>query len=129
MIVVDTSVWVAARRDASTAGILDSLLDADEVALALPVRLELWAGTASKDRKAFSRTFSALAQVVPTDDTWPRMADAIARAADAGQRFAFVDMLIGVLAADTGALVWSLDSDFERMERLGLVARYDPPRH
>ena len=44
----------------------------------------------------------------------------------AGERFAFVDMLIGVLAADSGALVWSLDSDFERMERLGLVSRYDP---
>ena len=40
--------------------------------------------------------------------------------------FAFVDMLIGVLADDAGALVWSLDSDFERMERLGLVSRYDP---
>jgi predicted nucleic acid-binding protein len=38
-------------------------------------------------------------------------------------------MLIGVLAADTGALVWSLDSDFERMERLGLVSRFDPPLH
>jgi predicted nucleic acid-binding protein len=57
------------------------------------------------------------------------MADAIARAADAGERFAFVDMMIGVLASDSGALVWSLDSDFERMERLGLVSRDDPPLH
>jgi predicted nucleic acid-binding protein len=127
VIVVDTSVWVGVRRDARLATALDSLLDADEVALALPVRLELWAGTARKDRRAVSRTFSALPQVVPTEDTWHRMADAIARAADAGERFAFVDMLIGVLAVDTGALVWSLDSDFERMERLGLVSRYDPP--
>ena len=129
MIVVDTSVWVGVKRDARLAATLDSLLDADEVALALPVRLELWAGTAKKDRKAFSRAFSAIAQIVPTDDTWRRMTDAIARAADAGERFAFVDMLIGVLAADTSALVWSLDSDFERMERLGLVSRYDPPLH
>ncbi len=127
MIVVDTSVWVGVRRDVRLAAALDSLLDADEVALALPVRLELWAGTSRKDRRAVARTFSALAQVVPTEDTWRRMADGIARAADAGERFAFVDMLIGVLATDTGALVWSLDSDFERMERLGLVSRYDPP--
>ena len=126
MILVDTSVWIAARRNPDLARTLDSLLDADEVALALPVRLELWAGTSRKDRPAFDAAFSALAQVIPDDDTWRRMTEAIARAADAGERFAFVDMLIGVLAADTGALVWSLDSDFERMERLGLVARYDP---
>jgi predicted nucleic acid-binding protein len=129
MIVVDTSVWIGARRDAAIARVLDSLLDADEVALALPVRLELWAGTSRKDRPAFDATFSALAQVIPDDDTWRRMNAAIARAADAGERFAFVDMLIGVLAADTGALVWSLDADFERMERLGLVSRFDPPVH
>jgi predicted nucleic acid-binding protein len=129
MIVVDTSVWIGARRDAALARTLDSLLDADEVALALPVRLELWAGTARKDRPAFEAAFSALAQLIPDDHTWRRMNDAIARAADAGERFAFVDMLIGVLAADTGALVWSLDVDFERMERLGLVSRFDPPLH
>jgi predicted nucleic acid-binding protein len=126
MIVVDTSVWIGARRDPDLARTLDSLLDADDVALALPVRLELWAGTSRKDRQAFDAAFSALAQVLPDDDTWRRMSEATARAADAGERFAFVDMLIGVLAADTGALVWSLDSDFERMERLGLVSRFDP---
>jgi predicted nucleic acid-binding protein len=126
MIVVDTSVWIGARRDPDLARTLDSLLDADDVALALPVRLELWAGTSRKDRPAFDAAFSALAQVLPDDDTWRRMSEATARAADAGERFAFVDMLIGVLAADTGALVWSLDSDFERMERLGLVSRFDP---
>jgi predicted nucleic acid-binding protein len=127
VIVVDTSVWIGARRDAAIARTLDSLLDADEVALALPVRLELWAGTSRQDRPAFDAAFSALAQVIPDDHTWRRMSGAIARAADAGEHFAFVDMLIGVLAADTGALVWSLDADFERMERLGLVTRYDPP--
>jgi predicted nucleic acid-binding protein len=129
VIVVDTSVWIGVRSDAPLAAALDSLIDADEVALALPVRLELWAGTARKDRRALSRALSALAQLVPTDETWRQMADAIARAADAGERFAFVDMMIGVLASDSGALVWSLDSDFERMERLGLVSRYDPPLH
>ena len=50
--------------------------------------------------------------------------DWIARAADAGQRFAITDLLIGSLAHEAGALVWSLDSDFERMERLKFVQRY-----
>jgi hypothetical protein len=39
VIVVDTSVWVAARRNAQILRVLDTLVDADEVALALPVRL------------------------------------------------------------------------------------------
>ena len=50
--------------------------------------------------------------------------DWIARAADTGQRFALTDLLIGSLAYEAGALVWSLDSDFERMERLKFVQRY-----
>lgn len=65
MIVVDTSVWIAARRQARIGDTLDSLIDADEVALALPVRLELLAGVAKHDRRAFLRALSALPQLVP----------------------------------------------------------------
>ena len=126
MIVVDTSVWVATRRRPAgeVADTLRTLLDEDEVALALPVRLELWSGTAKQDRKAFRRAFSALPLLVPGEDTWRVLDDWIARAADTGQRFALTDLLIGSLAHEAGALVWSLDSDFERMERMKFVQRY-----
>jgi predicted nucleic acid-binding protein len=43
-----------------------------------------------------------------------------------GQRFGFGDLLIGALARETGSLVWSLDSDFEPMSRLGFVDFYEP---
>ena len=127
MIVVDTSVWIAARRDARVGRALDSLIDADEVALALPVRLELLAGLAKKDRKAFLRAFGALIQVVPTEETWAPLPGWIQRAAEAGERFSLTDLLIASLASGIGALVWSLDEDFARMEHLKLLARYDPP--
>lgn len=126
MIVVDTSVWVAARRQPRTATILGELIDADEVALALPVRMEMLSGVARHDRKAFLRAFDALPRLVPTEDTWKPMQGWIERAADAGERFSFTDLLIAALAADLGALVWSLDKDFERMERLKLVSLYSP---
>jgi predicted nucleic acid-binding protein len=129
VIVVDTSVWVEARRNARIASTLDSLIDADEAALALPVRLELWAGVARKDRKAFQRTFSALAQIVPSEDTWAPLPAWIERSADAGERFSLTDLLIASLARDIGGLVWSLDGDFRRMERLKLVTLYDPVDH
>lgn len=123
MIVVDTSVWVAARRDpkSEVSTTLHGLIDADEVALALPVRLELWAGTAKADRRAFRRAFSALPLLVPTEETWKPLDDWIARAADVGARFAITDLLIARLADEIGAIVWSLDSDFTRMAHLKLV--------
>jgi hypothetical protein len=35
-----------------------------------------------------------------------------------------VDLIVGILASDVGALIWSLDKDFERLEKLKLVRRY-----
>jgi predicted nucleic acid-binding protein len=127
VIVVDTSIWIAARRNHRIASVLDQLIDADEVALALPVRLELLAGLAPRDRQAFHRAFGALVQVVPSEGTWAPLRAWIERAAETGERFSLTDLLIAALASDIGALVWSLDDDFARMERLNLVSRYDPP--
>jgi predicted nucleic acid-binding protein len=126
VIVVDTSVWVAAKRQPRVATVLRELLDADEVALARPVRLELWSGVAKHDRKSFVRLFAALPQLVPTEETWAPLPAWIERAADAGERFTITDLLIASLATDIGGLVWSLDKDFERMEQLKLVSLYQP---
>jgi predicted nucleic acid-binding protein len=127
VIVIDTSIWIAAQRQPRIDKVLQGLLEADEAALPLPVRLELWAGVAKQDRKAHRLAFDALPQLYPTDDTWQPLADWIAKAADAGQRFTITDLLIASLASEIGGLIWSLDTDFERMERLGFVATYQPP--
>ena len=127
MIVVDTSIWIAARRDPRILRALDSLIDTDLVALALPVRLELWAGVAAHERKAFARALGALVQLVPTEETWHPLPEWLQTAAAAGERFGLTDLLIASLAANIGGLVWSLDDDFARMERLKFVSRYDPP--
>ena len=127
MIVVDTSVWIASRRKPRVAEGLRSLLEADEAALALPVRLELLGGIAGHQRREFVRMCAALPQLHPTEDTWRTLPDWIERAADAGETFSIPDLLIASLTSEIGGLVWSLDKDFERMERLGFVQRYDPP--
>ncbi len=36
------------------------------------------------------------------------------------------DILKALLDADAGAIVWSLDPDFERMRRIGLIDLYEP---
>ena len=126
MIVVDTSVWIEASRarGAKTRATLQSLIDADEVALALPVRLELTAGLTRRDRAPFLRALSALPLLVPTDETWRLVESWIASAADKGQRFSVTDLLIAGLTHEIGAIIWSLDDDFERLDHLGCVELY-----
>ena len=128
MIVVDTSVWVAALRTSRSleGRTLVALLDADEVGLAVPVRLEVLSGASQRDRPALRRALSALPVLYPTDATWTLMDGWVDRTGNAGERLGIGDLLIGALASESGALVWSLDSDFARMERLGLVHLYEP---
>jgi predicted nucleic acid-binding protein len=128
VIVVDTSVWVAATREpaAGIAHTLRKLIGVDEAVLALPVRIELLAGIARKDRAAFTRALSALPVVFPSEDTWRILQGWIEPAADAGHRFAVTDLLIAALAHEIDALIWSLDADFARMEGLRLVRLYAP---
>jgi predicted nucleic acid-binding protein len=128
VIVVDTSVWVAALRDGTCheARVLRALLDADEVALAVPVRIEILASASKRDLPCLRRVLSALPLVYPGEETWQVIDAWLDRAARAGQRFGFGDLLIGALASESGGLVWSLDADFTRMQRTGLVDLYEP---
>lgn len=126
MIAPDTSVWVAANRNPAgpVAVTLRALIDADEICVPLPVRIELLSGLDRQQRPALRRALSALPVVVPTDDTWLVVERWVEQAADAGQRFTVTDLLIAALAHELTALVWSQDRDFDRMTSLGFVQSY-----
>ena len=128
MIVVDTSVWVASFRSATSeeARHLDTLLESDQVGLAVPVRIEILSGASANDRRRLRRVLSALPVYFPSEATWKLMDSWVDVAFRAGDRFGVADLLIAALAVEQTASVWSLDSDFERMGKLGLIQIYQP---
>jgi predicted nucleic acid-binding protein len=128
VIFVDTSVWVKTFRSglSTEADHLRELLDADAVALAAPVRVEILVGASRQDRARLRRVLAALPTFYPARPTWDLVDGWLDRAAAAGETFGFADLLIGALAAEQGAAVWSLDGDFARMASIGLLEPYPP---
>ena len=128
MIFVDTSVWVKALRSSSNreASHLEDLLDRDEVALPVVVRLEILTGASRRDRARLRRSLSALPVFLPQTETWDRIEGWIEVASAEGDRFGIADLLVAALAAEQDAWLWSLDRDFQRMSRLGFVALHEP---
>ncbi len=128
MIVVDTSVWIAAFRDGQgkEARHLHTLLDADEVALVAPVRVEILSGASRRDRSRLRQTLSALPVYYPSRDTWARIEGWLDAISAAGNWFGMGDLLIAAIASDQSAAVWSLDADFARMGRLKLMELHRP---
>jgi predicted nucleic acid-binding protein len=123
MIVVDTSVWIAALRNASghEAAVLRSLLDRDLVAIAAPIRVEILSGSKRKDMARMRRLLSALPCYRPDDETWELIEVWLDAAVEAGERFGAADLVIGALAEQNGCLIWSLDADFARLAELDLL--------
>ena len=130
MIFVDSSVWISALRDGKSpeARELARLLDSDEVALPIPVYLEVLTGATRENRSRLRNLLSALPVFYPTPETWNRIEQWIPRATDRGQRFGVTDLLVASIAADWKAALWSLDEDFRRMARMEFVElfRYQP---
>jgi predicted nucleic acid-binding protein len=119
-------VWIAALRAAAgeEAKVLRGLLDADEVLLPVPVKVELLSGASTRDRARLRSALSALPLVYPTDETWALMDRWTDQAVRAGAAFGIGDLLIAAIAHDAGALIWSLDKAFKQLERLRLARLY-----
>jgi predicted nucleic acid-binding protein len=128
LIFVDSSVWIASLRDASSleARQLSTLLDEDRVALAVPVFLEVLSGAGRSDRAPLRRVLSALPMFYPERETWDRVEKWVAAAGEAGQRFGLLDLLIAAVAAEREGTLWSLDVDFVRMEALEFIGLFKP---
>jgi predicted nucleic acid-binding protein len=128
MIVVDTSVWLNAFRDRTSfeARHLSELLDRDEVAVAIPTRIEILAGARRLEHARLSRILSALPTFYPNDATWRQIENWLGKIKGSGDGFGIGDLLIAGIGAENNAAIWSLDNDFARMAKLRLIERYSP---
>ena len=126
MIAVDTSVWIDFFRGrAPAAERLPVLLDQDEVALPIPVKIEILSGASRTERARLDPLLSALPILFPTRETWRRLEAWILTGRASGQRFGVADLLIASLATENECALWSLDGDFVRMARLDLITLAD----
>ena len=129
MICADTSVWVEALREemGPTALHFAELVEADEVVVPAPVRIEILAGAPKRELEELVDGFSGMQGLVPGQAPWEKVEAWVGEAVAAGERFGVVDLLIAAVAAEHGAKVWTLDADFERMQKLGFVELYAAP--
>ncbi len=123
LVCVDTSVWIEFFRGSDEAVVqeLHRLLDADLVALPVPVRLELTSGATRSEGPRLRRLLSALPILLPTPTLWSKLEGWVEQAKKSRQRFGAMDLLIAGIADEHGSTVWSRDADFARLAKLGLV--------
>jgi predicted nucleic acid-binding protein len=122
VIAVDTSVWIDFFRGRSPAvEKLSLLLDRGDVALPIPVKIEILSGAKKSEAQRLERVLSALPILYPTELIWKLLAKWVTAGAAAGQRFGVGDLLVAGLAVEHGCTLWSFDSDFTRMASLRMV--------
>jgi len=117
VVLPDTSVWVDfSRRGAKgEASAMRSLLDRGEVATCGPVAAELLSGAGGSVADQMWATLSSLPWAELTSAAWREVGEVGHRLRQAGQTLPLTDLTIAVAAARAGHLLWSLDSDFERI--------------
>jgi predicted nucleic acid-binding protein len=120
VICVDTSVWIAAlRAGAGPEGEhLRRLLDDDLVALAAPVRIEILAGAPRRELGCAGCCHRC--RSAPTSATWQRIDGWLSRACRRASASAWA-ISHRRHRGRPRCLLWSLDRDFRRMERLRFV--------
>jgi predicted nucleic acid-binding protein len=126
MILVDTSVWVEFLRSKRSAVVsaLSELLDQDQVSVSPIIVMELLSGAPAREWDRLERLLSAPVQRSLPEDWERRVRPWIHAASRKGDRFGVADLLIASTAQLHGDVIWSLDSDFARMEKLGWISRF-----
>ncbi len=117
MILADTSVWIPYFRSSSGSegDRLETLIEEGEVAICGPVLAELLGGADDAQRTSIMDTVGDLPWTDLDRAAWQDVGVVARRLRQIGQTLPLTDLTIAVAAARAGYVLWSLDSDFERI--------------
>jgi predicted nucleic acid-binding protein len=120
VIVPDTSVWVAFLRSGSEeiTGELSAALDRREVLTCDPVLAELTAGARPVDRADLIASLAGLPWAELDRSGWQSVGLLAAELRDRGEVVPLTDLEIAVAAHAGGAVLWTSDQHFKRIEPL-----------
>lgn len=116
---VDTSVWIRAdrKKQKELQERLKRLIVAGTAHICWPVRVELLIGAKDEERfQSLDEQLSVLPHLAITDQTWRESARVGQKLARSGQTVPLIDLLVASVAIESGMTLWTVDSDFERIE-------------
>ena len=128
MVIVDTSIWIAAfrTRPSQERHEVDALLSAGEVAIIGPVLAELLQGTRNQDEfESLHERLSALPYIEGDHDTWAASGKLSYQLRQEGTSIPLMDVFIATLAMEGGHKLYTQDKHFLRIPGLQL---YEPER-
>ncbi len=126
--VIDSSVWIETFRSPKgpIAQHLSDLLDDDDVVLTSPVKAELLLGCIQSWKSRLEVLLSSVHYLSCTEPEWQKVFAWAKQSRSDGLTFALGDLLIAATAGSADLPLWTLDTDFERMEKLGWIKLYKP---
>lgn len=125
---IDSSVWIEALQGKPSALTtrFTTLLEAAAAVTAKPVHIEIMMGVRRDDSPIVQAMFEGTTILTPDESTWNLVDGWISSSERKGQTFGIADLLIAATARQFDLPVWSLDRDFERMEKLGFCTLFRP---
>jgi len=115
-VLADTSIWVDFFRGREPeAGVLEQLLDQDELVTCGPILAGLLAGADRAQSAMLWLALGALPAVELDVTAWREAGEIASDLRSLGETTPLLDVLIGVAAVRGSAALWTRDADFERV--------------
>ena len=123
MILVDTSIWIDYFNLTNKKLYLElrQMLEEDVICISIVTKLELIAGASKKNHSKFSSALNILITYYPELEDWQLIESWVAEAKKDGFHFQLSDLLIASAAKRNDCKIFTLDSDFKRMERYNWI--------
>ena len=123
MILVDTSIWIDYFNLTNKKLYLElrQMLEEDFICISIVTKLELIAGASKKNHSKFSSALNILITYYPELEDWQLIESWVAEAKKDGFHFQLSDLLIASAAKRNDCKIFTLDSDFKRMEKYNWI--------